>query len=58
MAIGHRLAGHYALSEVMEVGSELSLKADERFKSMLAYGALDELASGCAQTRTERLIKF
>jgi hypothetical protein len=41
------LAGHYALSGVMEVGSELSLKADGRLKYMLAYGALDELASGC-----------
>jgi hypothetical protein len=41
------LAGHYALSGVMEVGSELSLKGDGRFKYMLAYGALDELASGC-----------
>jgi hypothetical protein len=41
------LAGHDALSGVMEVGSELSLKADGRFKYMLAYGALDELASGC-----------
>jgi hypothetical protein len=41
------LAGHYALSGVMEVGPELSLKGDGRFKSMLASGALDELASGC-----------
>ena len=31
----------------MEVGSELLLKADGRFEYMLAYGALDELASGC-----------
>jgi hypothetical protein len=37
------LAGH----GVMEVGSELLLKADGRFEYMLAYGALDELASGC-----------
>jgi hypothetical protein len=41
------LAGRYALSGVMEVGSELALKADGRFEYMLAYGALDELASGC-----------
>lgn len=40
-------AGDYTLSGVIEVGSELSLKADGRFKYMLAYGALDELASGC-----------
>ena len=31
----------------MEVGSELLLRADGRFEYMLAYGALDELASGC-----------
>jgi hypothetical protein len=49
------LAGHYALSGVMEVGSELSLKADGRFKYMLAYGALDELASGC-WTRNGHLV--
>src|SRR6516165_2942394 len=41
------LAGHYWLRGVMEVGSELELKADGRFAYMLAYGALDELASGC-----------
>ena len=41
------LSGHYYLQGVMEVGSELLLKADGRFKYMLAYGALDELASGC-----------
>ena len=41
------LAGHYDLQGVMEVGSELLLKADGRFEYMLAYGALDELASGC-----------
>jgi len=31
----------------MEVGSELLLRPDGRFEYMLAYGALDELASGC-----------
>jgi hypothetical protein len=41
------LAGHYWLRGVMEVGSELELRADGRFAYMLAYGALDELASGC-----------
>jgi hypothetical protein len=35
------LAGHYYLQGVMEVGSELLLKADGRFEYMLAYGALD-----------------
>jgi hypothetical protein len=41
------VAGHYWLRGVMEVGSELLLKADGRFEYMLAYGALDEFASGC-----------
>ena len=41
------LAGHYYLHGVMEVGSELELRADGQFDYMLAYGALDELASGC-----------
>jgi hypothetical protein len=41
------LAGHYYLHGVMEVGSELELRRDGRFAYMLAYGALDELASGC-----------
>ncbi len=41
------LAGHYHLSGVMEVGSELRLQANGRFDYMLAYGALDELATGC-----------
>lgn len=41
------LAGHYFLRGVMEVGSELLLQANGRFDYMLAYGALDELASGC-----------
>ena len=31
----------------MEVGSELRLLPNGRFEYMLAYGALDELASGC-----------
>jgi hypothetical protein len=41
------LGGHYTLHGVMEVGSELLLKPDGRFEYMLAYGALEELASGC-----------
>jgi hypothetical protein len=41
------LAGHYYLRGVMEVGSELVLKADGGFEYMLAYGALDEYAAGC-----------
>ncbi|MGJ0532075.1 hypothetical protein [Methylocystis sp.] len=41
------LAGHYYMRGVMEVGSELQLKANGEFEYMLAYGALDEYATGC-----------
>jgi hypothetical protein len=41
------LAGHYYMRGVMEVGSELQLKANGEFEYMLAYGALDEYARGC-----------
>jgi hypothetical protein len=41
------LAGHYYLHGIMEVGSELLLKPGGGFEYMLAYGALDEFASGC-----------
>lgn len=41
------LAGHYGLRGVREVGSELLLRKDGTFNYMLAYGAADELASGC-----------
>jgi hypothetical protein len=41
------LAGHYSMWGVMEVGSELRLQANGSFDYMLAYGALDEFASGC-----------
>ncbi|KQQ71931.1 hypothetical protein [Acinetobacter sp. Leaf130] len=38
--------GHYYLNGVMEVGSELLLQPDGKFKWMLAYGALDQYAEG------------
>ena len=41
------LAGHYYMRGVMEVGSELQLKANGEFEYILAYGALDEYATGC-----------
>lgn len=41
------LAGHYYMRGVMEVGSELQLQANGKFDYMLAYGALDEYATGC-----------
>jgi hypothetical protein len=41
-----RLAGHYYLNGVTEVGSELLLRDDGRFEWFLAYGAMDQTASG------------
>ena len=41
------LVGHYYMRGVMEVGSELRLQANGQFEYMLAYGALDEYATGC-----------
>lgn len=56
------LAGHYYMRGVMEVGSELQLQANGEFKYMLAYGALDEYATGCwsraGQTVTLVVSKF
>ncbi len=42
-----KLAARYELQGVMEVGSEIELLADGRFSYGLAYGALDESATGC-----------
>lgn len=56
------LAGHYYMRGVMEVGSELQLQANGEFKYMLAYGTLDEYATGCwsraGQTVTLVVSKF
>jgi len=41
-----RLAGHYFLNGMTEVGSELLLRDDGRFEWFLAYGAMDRSASG------------
>ncbi|MCC2977707.1 putative holin [Sphingomonas sp. PL-96] len=40
------LPGHYYLSGMTEVGSELLLRADGRYRWMLAYGALDLAVEG------------
>lgn len=42
-----KLAGHYYLNGVMEVGSELLLKPNGSFEFMLAYGANDQYGKGC-----------
>ena len=41
-----RVAGHYYLEGVREVGSELLLRPNGNFEFMLAYGALDESGEG------------
>jgi ankyrin repeat protein len=41
-----KLAGHYYLKGVREVGSEIILRPDGHFEYMLAYGSVDELARG------------
>lgn len=45
-ALADDVAGHYVLTGVMEVGSELWLKPDGSFEWMLAYGAADYWAKG------------
>jgi hypothetical protein len=40
------LAGHYYLRSVREVGSELVLGTDGRFRFGLSYGAVDQMAEG------------
>jgi hypothetical protein len=45
-AAAQDVAGHYFLTGVMEVGSELMLKPDGNFEFMLAYGAADYWAKG------------
>ena len=42
-----KLAGHYYLNGVMEVGSELLLRQNGSFEFMLAYGANDQYGKGC-----------
>lgn len=39
-------AGHYVLTGMREVGSELMLRPNGQFEYMLAYGAYDEYAKG------------
>jgi hypothetical protein len=50
-----RLAGHYYLEGVMEVGSEILLRSDGSFDYMLAYGAEDQVANGCWSRSGEKV---
>lgn len=48
-SVEQSLVGHYYLSGMREVGSELLLQSDGRFKWMLAYGSIDQGTSGTWQ---------
>jgi hypothetical protein len=50
------LVGHYYLSGISEVGSELRLRPDARFEWMLAYGNMDQSASGTWRVEGATLI--
>lgn len=46
VAAPQELPGHYYLSGMTEVGSELLLRGDGRYRWVLAYGALDLAVEG------------
>lgn len=50
------LSGHYYLQNVTDVGSELLLRKDGKFRWMLAYGATDQQAEGKWQLKGTQLI--
>jgi hypothetical protein len=50
------LAGHYYLAGETEVGSELLLQADGRFRYALSYGAADALAHGCWRSDGKEIV--
>ncbi|MGE8656260.1 MAG: ankyrin repeat domain-containing protein [Achromobacter sp.] len=51
-----RVAGHYSLRGVREVGSELLLSADGRFDYLMSYGAVDIQASGTWRSDGKQVI--
>lgn len=50
------LAGHYYLTGVTDVGSELLLRKDGQFRWMLVYGASDQSAQGKWQLAGTQLV--
>ena len=52
---GAELVGHYYLHGVREVGSELLLQADGRFRFSMSYGAVDQNAAGSWQVQGDRV---
>ena len=55
-AQGENLAGHYYLSGVTEVGSELLLKRDGSFEWAMSYGAMDQQSQGTWKLRDGKLV--
>lgn len=55
-ARAEEVAGHYVLHGVMEVGSELLLRADGSFEYMLVYGAADFWAKGTWQHKENSVV--
>ncbi len=49
------VAGHYYLSGVREVGSELLLRPDGAFQWMISYGAVDRFAQGRWQRQGDKV---
>lgn len=49
------VAGHYYLSGVREVGSELVLRPDGGFQWMISYGAVDRFAQGRWQRQGDKV---
>lgn len=50
------LAGHYYLSGVTEVGSELLLKQDGNFEWTMSYGAMDQQNQGTWKLQDEKVV--
>jgi hypothetical protein len=50
------LAGHYYLSGINEVGSELLLHPDGKFQYALAYGGVDDAAIGCWKRTGDKVV--
>ena len=51
-----KLAGHYYLSGMPEVGSELVLDSAGKFQWMLAYGSMDQYAKGSWKLRGRKVV--
>lgn len=55
-ALAKQMRGHYYLTEMREVGSEILLSANGQFQFGLAYGAANQMASGTWTVRDNRVL--